>query len=263
MNGILIAAAIVGGSGIIIGIFLGVFGEKFKVEVNPLEVAVREVLPGNNCGGCGYAGCDGLAAAIASGASPVTACPVGGPPVAEAIAKIMGIESVAGVRLAAYVRCSGNCEVAKDDFIYTGVSDCKMAVLTQNGGPKSCKSGCMGFGSCVSVCEFDAVHIHNGIAVVDTFACKACGKCVTECPKALIQLRPAKGVAHVTCSSHEKGKAVMDVCKVGCIGCGICEKQCAYDAIRMEENLPVFDYTKCTGCGKCAEKCPKNIIYVS
>ncbi len=263
MTGIIIAAAIVGGTGILIGLFLGFSGEKFKVEVDEKEIAVRGELPGNNCGGCGYAGCDGLAAAIAKGEAPVNGCPVGGAAVGAKIAAIMGVEADEGVQLAAYVRCSGNCDVAKDDYQYSGLQDCKMAALVPNGGAKSCGFGCLGFGSCVKACNFDAIHVINGVAIVDTYACKACGKCIEACPKGLIELRPVKGAANVTCSSHEKGKAVMDACKVGCIGCSLCEKQCESGAITMENNLPVIDYNKCTGCGKCAEKCPKKIIYIS
>ncbi len=263
MTGVIIAAVIVGGTGILIGLFLGISGSKLEVEVDEKEVAVRAELPGNNCGGCGYAGCDGLAAAIAKGEAPVNGCPVGGAAVGDKIAAIMGVEASKGVSLAAYVKCSGNCDVAKDDYKYTGVEDCKMAALVPNGGAKSCEYGCLGFGSCVKACNFDAIHVINGVAVVDAYACKACGKCAAACPKQLIELRPIKGTANVTCSSHNKGKVVMDACKVGCIGCSLCEKQCESGAITMENNLPVIDYNKCTGCGKCAEKCPKKIIYLA
>ncbi len=261
--GIIIAAAIVGGVGILIGLFLGIAGEKLKVNVDEKEVAVRAELPGNNCGGCGYAGCDGLAAAIAKGEAPVSGCPVGGAAAAAKIAAIMGVEADEGVRKAAFVKCSGNCDVTKDDYIYSGVRDCKMAALVPNGGAKACDYGCLGFGSCVAACGFNAIHVLNGVAVVDRDECKACGKCVDACPKQLIELRPVTGTANVVCSSHNKGKAVMDACSVGCIGCTLCQKQCESEAITMDNNIPVIDYNKCTGCGKCAEKCPKKIIYVS
>ncbi len=263
VKGILIAAAIVGGVGILIGFFLGVSGEKLKVETDEREVAVRAELPGNNCGGCGYAGCDGLAAAIVKGEAPVGGCPVGGAEAAARIGAIMGVEADAGVRLAAYVKCSGSCDVAGDDYVYTGVEDCKMAALVPNGGAKSCSYGCLGFGSCVKACDFDAIHVVNGVALVDSGLCKACGKCVAACPKKLIELRPVSGVANVACSSHGKGKPVMDACKSGCIGCTLCEKQCEHGAIVMDNNIPLIDYTKCTGCGKCAEKCPKKIIHIA
>ncbi len=263
MTEIVIAAAIVGGVGIIIGLFLGIAGEKLKVKVDEKEIAVRAELPGNNCGGCGYAGCDGLAAAIAKGEAPVNGCPVGGAAVGQKIAAIMGVEASESVPMAAYVKCSGNCDAAINEYRYSGVPDCKFAALVPDGGAKSCAYGCLGFGSCVKACNFDAIKVVNGVAVVDKYACKACGKCVEACPKHLIELRPIKGAANVTCSSHEKGKAVMDACSVGCIGCSLCEKQCAFGAITMENNLPVIDYTKCTGCGKCAEKCPKKIIYLA
>ena len=261
--GIVIAAAIVSGVGVLIGLFLGIAGKKLEIPVDEKEVAVRAELPGNNCGGCGYAGCDGLAAAIAAGKAPVGGCPVGGVAVASKIAAIMGVDADAGVRLAAYVKCAGNCDKAKDEYVYTGIEDCRMAAMVPDGGAKMCSYGCLGFGSCVSVCDFDAVHVINGVAVVDTDLCKACGKCVAACPKNLIELRPVMGVANVTCSSHDKGKPVMDACQAGCIGCTLCVKQCENGAIEMDNNIPVIDYNKCTGCGKCAEKCPKKVIHIA
>ena len=114
------------GVGLFIGVFLGVAGKKFAVEVDEKEVAVREALPGNNCGGCGYPGCDGLAAAIAKGEAPVNGCPVGGEPVGKVIAAIMGQEVVETARQVAYVKCAGTCEKTKDNYEYTGVEDCEM-----------------------------------------------------------------------------------------------------------------------------------------
>ena len=262
-TGILIAAGIVGGTGILIGLFLGIAGEKLKVEVDEKEVAVREALPGNNCGGCGFAGCDGLAAAIAKGEAPANGCPVGGEEVAQNIAAIMGVELEKGVRKAAFVKCSGNCNVAKEDYKYSGVADCRMAALVPNGGSKSCNYGCLGLGSCAKACEYDGITIVNGVAVIDRDKCKACGQCVAVCPKNLIEIRPVSGIANVVCSSKDKGKAVMDVCTVGCVGCTLCAKQCEVGAITMVDNLPVIDAEKCIGCGKCAEKCPKKIIHMS
>ena len=262
-TGIIIAASIVGGVGILIGLFLGISGEKLKVEVDEKEVAVRAQLPGNNCGGCGYAGCDGLAAAIAKGEAPVSGCPVGGEEAASRIAEIMGVTVDASVRKAAFVKCSGNCDVAKDDYIYSGIKDCRMAALVPNGGAKSCDYGCLGFGACVDVCDLGAIHVVNGVAVVDKDICRGCGRCVKVCPKQLIELRPVTGTASVVCSSHDKGKVVMDACSAGCIGCTLCEKQCESGAITMDNNVPVIDYNKCTGCGKCAEKCPKKVIYIA
>ena len=197
ITGVLIAALIVGGTGVFIGVFLGIAGKKFAVEVDEKEEAILAELPGNNCGGCGYAGCSGLAAAIAKGEAPVGQCPVGGAPVAAKIAAIMGEE--AG----------------------------------------------------------ESVH---EIAVVDKEACKACGKCIATCPKHLIELVPYEQKHLVQCSSKDKGKDVMSVCSVGCIGCKMCEKVCESDAVHVVDNIAHIDPEKCTNCGKCAEKCPKKII---
>ncbi|MBQ3774217.1 MAG: RnfABCDGE type electron transport complex subunit B, partial [Pseudobutyrivibrio sp.] len=149
ITGILLAAVIVGATGCIIGFFLCFSAEKFKVEVDPKEEAVLGVLPGNNCGGCGYAGCSGLAAAIAKGEAPVNQCPVGGAPVAAQISEIMGVEADESVRKVAFVMCHGTCENAAQLYEYTGVEDCKAMAFVPSGGPKACSYGCMGFGSCV------------------------------------------------------------------------------------------------------------------
>ncbi len=257
---IIIAAVVVGVIGILIGFFLGISGEKFKVEVDPREEKILGVLPGNNCGGCGYPGCSGLAAAIVKGEAPVGQCPVGGTPVAAKVGEIMGVAAEEGERQVAFVKCSGSCEKAKSNYEYDGIKECTAMKYVPGGGPKSCQYGCYGFGSCVSVCPFDAIHIVDGIARVDKDACKACGKCIDTCPRHLIELVPYSAEYLVRCSSKDKGKNVMAVCSAGCIGCGLCAKNCPADAVHVENNIAYVDQSKCIKCGTCAEKCPKKVI---
>jgi len=260
MTGIIAAAVVVGLVGIILGFFLGVSGEKFKVEVDPKEEAIGGVLPGNNCGGCGYAGCSGLAAAIAKGEAPVNACPVGGAPVAALVGEIMGVEAEAGGRKVAFVKCAGTCDKANSDYVYSGTRNCATMMFVPNGGPKTCNFGCLGYGTCVAACPFDAIHLENGVAVVDKDQCKACGKCIAACPKNLIELIPYEAKHVVQCSSNDKGKDVMKACSVGCIGCMKCQKNCPEGAITVTNSVAHIDQDKCTGCGVCAEVCPKHII---
>ena len=193
LMGILKAAGMVGAVGIFVGLFLGVAAIWFKIKVDEKEEAILGILPGNNCGGCGYPGCSGLAAAIAKGEAPVNQCPVGGQPVADKIAKVMGVEAEAGEKMVAFVKCQGDCEKAGQDYDYYGIEDCRMLSFVPNGGPKSCNSGCLGFGSCVKECPFDAIHVVNGVALVDKEKCKACGKCIAVCPRGLIELIPCPG----------------------------------------------------------------------
>lgn len=248
--------------GILIGILLGVAGKFFAVETDERVIQVRECLPGNNCGGCGYPGCDGLAEAIVAGDAEVNGCPVGGAPVAEKIGAILGVDAGAAVRKVAYVKCAGTCENASNKYNYVGEQDCRRAVMVPGRGDKACAYGCLGLGSCVEVCQFDALSIQDGIAHVDKEKCVACGKCVTTCPNNVISLIPYDSAYAVQCSSKDKGKDVMSVCKAGCIGCGLCVKQCEFGAVTLENNIAVIDGEKCQGCGKCAEKCPKKIIGV-
>ena len=258
--GILTAAVVVGLVGILMGLFLGAAGIKFKVEVDEKEEAVLGVLPGNNCGGCGYPGCSGLAAAIAKGEAPVNACPVGGEAVASKVASIMGVEAGDSVKKVAFVHCQGDCTKTRENYEYHGVKDCRVMNFVPAGGPKSCSKGCLGYGSCVKACPFDAIHVVNGIAVVDKEACKACGKCVEACPKHLISLIPYDAKVKVACSSTEKGPVTMKSCQVGCVGCGLCARNCPHQAVAVENFLARIDYEKCENCGVCVEKCPKKSI---
>ncbi len=258
--GIIIAAAVVGAVGLVIGVLLGVASEKFKVEVDEKEILVRNELPGNNCGGCGYPGCDGLAKAIAAGEAAVDACPVGGAPVGAKIAAIMGVEAGGAEKQVAFVKCKGTCDKTNMQYRYYGIDDCRKVSVVPGAGEKACAYGCMGYGTCVKACQFVAIHIVDGVAVVDKEKCVACGKCVAACPNHLIELVPYKAEHLVQCSSHDKGKDVKAKCENGCIGCTLCTKQCEVGAIHMENNLAVIDYSLCTNCGKCAAKCPAKVI---
>ena len=257
---IVTAAIVVGVIGLIIGILLGIAAKVFHVEVDERELIVRELLPGNNCGGCGFAGCDGLAKAIANGEAEVNGCPVASASIHDEIAKVMGKTATKADRKVAFVKCNGTCDKTEQKYNYFGNADCKQIAITPGGGDKACTYGCTGAGSCVRVCEFDAINIINGVAVVDEEKCVSCGKCVTECPKNLIELVPAKAKHLVMCNSKDKGKDVNAVCGVGCIACSLCVKACEFDAVHVTDNLAKIDYDKCTNCGKCAEKCPRKII---
>lgn len=260
ISAIITAVVVVAGLGLLLGLFLGAAGIWFKVDVDEKEQQVLASLPGNNCGGCGYPGCSGLAAAIAKGEAPVNACPVGGEKVGKVIAEIMGVEAGESTRMTAFVKCAGTCEKTSLNYEYTGVEDCTMVQFVPDSGAKSCSHGCLGFGTCVKACPFGAISIKNGIAVVDKEKCKACSKCITACPMHLIELVPYDAKHVVACSSRDKGPVTMKACQTGCIGCGLCVKVCPSQAITVTDFHAHIDQSKCTGCGACKEKCPKKAI---
>ncbi|MBQ2230775.1 MAG: RnfABCDGE type electron transport complex subunit B [Oscillospiraceae bacterium] len=259
MEIIIITTLVLTAIGLIVGVGLVFTGNKFRVEVDERETAVRECLPGNNCGACGFAGCDAMAAAIVKGEAPVNGCPVGGGPVAQKIGEVMGVTAEAEERKVAFVRCKGSCEVTHNQGNYVGIKDCRSAVLSGI-NVTECDYGCLGFGSCAAVCPQNAIRVKNGVAEVDRRKCIGCGLCVKACPRGLIELIPSSKRVAVQCSNKDKGPLVKKVCSAGCIGCSLCVRQCEHDAVTVENNLAHINYVNCVQCGKCAEKCPVKVI---
>ena len=268
MNEILIAIGVLGGLGLLFGLVLAIASKVFYVETDPRLDLLNECLPGANCGGCGYAGCGGYAEAVLKGEAEIGKCASGGNDCAMKMAEIMGVKAEKMERRVAMVRCSGYKGVdeegnpigAKLKGEYEGISDCLAASKVAGRGPSACKFGCLGFGNCVAACQFDAIHIVDGVAVVDEEKCVGCLACAAACPRQLIvPVSPEQNVL-IACASMAKGAATTRACTVGCIGCGKCKKTCQHDAIILEKNLARIDYTKCVNCGDCAKVCPKGLI---
>ena len=249
-----------GVSGLVIGVLLAVAANKFKVETDPKIPAIQSVLPGANCGVCGYPGCAGLAAAIVEGKAPVNACKVGGDPVAEKVAGIVGISAQAVDSQVAVVYCQGDCTLAESSAEYEGIADCRAANAV--GGSKTCAYGCLGLGSCVKACPFGAMYMNDkGLPVVIREKCTGCGLCVKACPRGVIGLVAADKEVHILCRSYDKGPVVRKYCKVGCIACQACVRACPQKAISMDRGtLAKIAYDLCDNCGLCVTKCPVKTI---
>lgn len=259
MGEIAIAALLIGGLGAIFGIGLAYASKVFAVEVDERVTQIRELLPGANCGACGYVGCDAYADAVASGKAATNSCPVGGNEVADKVAAVMGVKSGGVKKVAARVLCNGRCSVSKEKYEYKGIDSCA-AASQLFGGHKSCTYGCLGHGDCVKACPFNAIDITGGIARIIEDRCKACGKCVLSCPKKLIEIVPKEKKYSVMCRSKDRGPVTKSNCQVGCIGCTKCVKACPQEAISMEGPLARIDYSKCTNCGECTKVCPTMAI---
>jgi len=222
MTIILIAVLFATGLGAILAAVIGAAAKTFAVETDPRTETVTDMLPGANCGGCGYAGCADLAKAIVEGRADPSLCPVAPPEGSKRIAEYLGITAKEKEKVIAVVKCSGSCAVTVRSP-YNGVGDCRSAVLVAGGG-KGCDFGCIGFASCARACPFDAIEMRDGLAVVHPELCVGCGKCVETCPKNLIILAPAAVDVHVYCNSPEKGALKRKVCKTACIACRKCVK---------------------------------------
>lgn len=259
-NEIIWPVVALGGLGLLLGLGLAIASKLLAVKVDPNIEKVRELLPGANCGGCGFPGCDGLAKALCEGNAQVNQCSVLSCDNLNAIAKVLGVEAEAGEKMVARVLCRGDSENCVSQYVYSGVSDCRAAAMLA-GGPKSCAFGCVGLLTCGKVCPFGAIYLSDkGIAAVDENICTGCGKCAEACPKDVIKVMPQNRNVYISCRTTERGKAVTINCKAGCIACSICAKKCPENAIVMKDNLPVIDYDKCTGCGTCVQVCPKGTI---
>ena len=269
MNLILVAVISLGAIGLIAAVILYVASKKFAVYEDPRIAQVAEVLPQANCGGCGFPGCNGFAAACVKAADAGSLegklCPAGGTPAMEKIAAILGMEAVASEPKIAVVRCNGSCENRPRTAQYDGAKSCAIAHAT-SGGETGCAFGCLGCGDCVAACKFDAIRMNpeTGLPEVDEEKCTACGACAKACPRRIIEIRP-KGKNNrrmvVMCVNKDKGAVANKACKASCIGCGKCVKVCPFEAITLENNLAYIDPAKCKSCRKCEPECPKGAIH--
>lgn len=249
------------GLGAIFGLGLAFAAQKFAVKVDPKVEMVRDVLPGANCGACGFAGCQGYAEAVATRPEvPPNLCAPGKATVAEAVARITGKVAEAVEPNFARIMCQGGWSKSVKRFKYEGVQDCRAAVLA-GGGDKACMYGCLGYGTCAKVCPFGAITMNDDhLPVVDITKCTGCRKCEQACPKKVIEVLPASRQVLVACHSKDKGPDTKKNCSVGCIACGKCVKICPFDAPSISTNLSRIDLDKCKVCGLCVSPCPTDAI---
>ncbi len=259
---ILIATAIITAIGLLCGIILVIAARFFKVTVDEKFTDLRNCLPGINCGACGYTGCDSYAVALASDPKVKTnLCIPGSDSVAAQIAEVLGVEAQDVIEQTSRVKCNGNCDnTSKIAEIY-GAKSCAAAKLIY-GGVGKCSFGCLGFGDCAKVCPTNAICVENGLAHIIPSKCVGCGLCVRTCPNGIISLLNTTPTVTVKCSNHDKGAVARKKCSAACIACKKCEKTCPHDAIKVEDNLAVIDYSKCTNCGECAKVCPTGCIEI-
>ncbi|MBD3164286.1 RnfABCDGE type electron transport complex subunit B [Candidatus Woesearchaeota archaeon] len=257
---LLYSIIVLGLMGTAAGLILAYASKRFAAWQDPNVNQIEEVLPGVNCGACGYAGCHAYAQAVASGKAPIDLCRPGANKVAAQIGEIMGQEAGEKEPKVAKRKCNGGNKEAKKKFDYGSIQTCKAASLVNN-GYKQCSYSCLGFGDCALVCPVGAINMdENNLPQIDMEKCIACEKCVIECPRSILEMVPKKARVHVRCRSKDSAKNVVKACSVGCIACRKCEKECPFDAIHVIDNLAVIDYSKCTSCGKCVKVCPHSII---
>ena len=261
------AAALLGGIALLSALFLFLTAKKFHVQVDHRVEDVTAILPGINCGSCGYPGCSGLAQAFVkaseSGNLAGLYCPPGGKDTAESVSSYLGLAPEVKEPTVAVLRCGGSILAAPVRLAYDGPPRCSLA-HNLSAGESGCPFGCLRLGDCEVSCDYGAISMDKttGLPVVDDDKCISCGACVKACPRSLFQIRPrgVPGRVWVSCRSLEKGPVAMKTCKVACIACGKCVKICPSDAIILENNLAYIDPIKCTSCGKCVAVCPTGSI---
>lgn len=247
------------GIGLLAGTLLTVASKIFEVKTDERIEKITEALPQANCGACGYAGCADYANAIITKGAAGNLCRPGGTETAKIISEISGNDAGEVEEMQAVIHCCGDCNATSQKYNFTGVKSCA-SVKRFYSGEKSCAFGCLGYGDCAEVCEYNGITIRNGIAHIKTELCVGCGQCALVCPNQLISLKPKSKHTVVKCSSADNGKATKLSCKNGCIGCKMCEKACEAGAITVTDFHASIDYSKCTDCGTCIEKCPVKVI---
>ena len=247
--------------GAVLALVLAVASRRFAVEVNPLVAQINDVLPGVNCGGCGYPGCSGYAEAVAINGADPTLCAPGGVKVGMDIARIMGVE-VDSKKARSVAHCHCQHENVKTVAIYSGIQTCRGASLFGlGGGWLDCRYGCLGYGDCLNACPFNAISMGpDKRPVVNEDLCTGCKKCVVACPRNLMSVDPVDKYVHVLCHNRDKGPMANKICTHACISCKKCEKVCPVQAITVPNLLAEIDYSKCISCGKCVPVCPHGVI---
>ncbi len=262
MTPIIIAVLVVCAIALICGVMLVIVSKLMAVKVDERLPAIRECLPGANCGACGYAGCDGYAEALLNGGVKTNLCVPGADAVAKQLADVLGVEFEDVIEQVAVIHCRGDYSVTRDKMDYRGINSCAAANLLF-AGRGACPFGCLGLGDCARACPNGAICLENGVARVDTRKCTGCGICAKTCPNHLIDVMPDTAKVLVTCSNCEKGAVTRKECTHGCLGCGKCKRECPADAIEIVNNLARIDYSKCISCGHCAEVCPTGCIMLA
>jgi Na+-translocating ferredoxin:NAD+ oxidoreductase RNF subunit RnfB len=254
--------ASVAGLGILLGLGLAVASRLLKIKRDKRIEELENVLPGINCGACGYAGCASYAEAIVTEGDELTKCSPGGASVAEELARYMGVTiEVSDEKLVAQVHCRGGRDRTKRQFSYEGLEDCNGIYIVYN-GDKECKFGCLGYGSCIKVCPVDAIdYTKDGLVWVDKDVCISCGKCIDVCPTGVMQWIPYDADDDGGCSSTDKGAQVKKYCEVGCIGCKLCAKKSPEGGYVIENFLSRIDYAQSGDRSEGAAACPTNCIY--
>jgi RnfABCDGE-type electron transport complex B subunit len=267
MNALVLTILTLSVLGAILAVILYFVAQRFKVEEDPRIDDVEKMLPGANCGGCGFAGCRSMAEALVKKDDISTLyCPVAGAPVMVSIASYLGKSAAEKGAMVATMRCGGSCDKRAKVNHYDGARSCAV-VNSLYTGESACAYGCLGYGDCALACQFGAITMNpeTGLAEINPDKCTACGACVKACPKALIEMRkkwPKNRAIYVACRSKSRGAIVMKACKAGCIGCGKCAKVCPFGAISMENNLAYIDPEKCKLCRKCVNECPTGAIHI-
>jgi len=258
-----ISIASMGGVGIVLAIILAVADKKLAVEEDPRVTKALELLPGANCGACGFAGCNAYANALIEGKVSISACKPGGNEISKKLAELLGIEETEEMSpQVARVFCSGGLKEAVRNRFYTGVKTCTAANLV--GGEKACVYSCIGYGDCVDACPFDAIGMgKNGLPVIDLERCTGCGECEKACPRHIIRLTGYEETVHVYCSSHDKGAVVRKVCSAGCVACKLCERDDDTGAVTVKDELSVIDHSVDNAPVLAAKRCPTKVIRVS